>query len=464
MRIRFTLSSALWTVLGITILEAVAMVAFHRLHQKGDAINERLARMQIWASQLNALEWRAIAQGNAAPEITEEITRVRDEIAAAGLELRQGLWKVPILVEIRRNYHLYVAAVNEELDLLRQGRLEQARKLDEQRVDPAFEALQQSLNNARHYYESVARRFYLLDMSGSLVTLAGAAGVVLFLFRRFAAFQTLQGQLEAERRIVAAAEKTAHDIRELNNSLEARVRERTESLASVNERLAREMQEREHLENLLQRVSESEKQRLGQDLHDGLAQILTGAAMRGKALEQRLLALQLPEAADLRELTETLAAALRNTRDLAGMLHPLNLSNSGLAPALRDLAARLRAQPGLDASFAGPEGLEPADEDAAAQLYRIAQEAAANAVRHGAAAAIRITLRRLAGGLELAVENDGPPVPDREGLFDGMGCRIMKYRARIIRATLDFQRPAAGGCRVACQWVSPLPAEGKEAA
>ena len=84
MRIRFTLSSALWTVLGITILEAVAMVAFHRLHQKGDAITERLARMQIWASQLNALEWRAIAQGNAAPEITEEITKVRDEIAAAG--------------------------------------------------------------------------------------------------------------------------------------------------------------------------------------------------------------------------------------------------------------------------------------------------------------------------------------------------------------------------------------------
>lgn len=232
--------------------------------------------------------------------------------------------------------------------------------------------------------------------------------------------------------------------------LEARVRQRTAALTA-------EMVERERLEKEILDVSERERRRIGHDLHDGLGQHLTGTALAGKVLEDRLAARALPEAGDAGRIVTLVEEAIELTRGLARGLSPVALEVEGLTDALRELAARTTRQFHVACEFHGGDNdsddphVGPAESDVAMHLYRIAQEAVTNAVRHGGARRLDLALDATDGSLTLTVTDDGVGLPapaDRRP--GGMGLRIMAHRASIMGAGFDVRRGTPRGTVVRC--------------
>jgi signal transduction histidine kinase len=139
-------------------------------------------------------------------------------------------------------------------------------------------------------------------------------------------------------------------------------------------------------------------------------------------------------------------------RDLARGLHPIELSASGLASALQELAFR-SSQDGITCRFNCPKLVRMRDEVIALNLYRIAQEAVANALKHGKPSEIVISLSREKKAIIFAVEDNGKGLGKKRNAR-GMGIHIMKYRAETIGATFTAEPRPRGGTIVRCT-VSP---------
>ncbi|HEX8914184.1 MAG TPA: PAS domain-containing sensor histidine kinase, partial [Humisphaera sp.] len=211
----------------------------------------------------------------------------------------------------------------------------------------------------------------------------------------------------------------------------------------------RDLTERRTLERDVLEVAEREQLRIGHDLHDGLGQELTGIAMLSTALSERLTAEgQAALAVEAEEVADLVHGAIAHTRDLARGLCPVDLEYSGLTPALQQLADRVGRLPGVACTFEADGRARPSS-TAAPHLYRIAQEAITNAIRHGRAQRLEVTLRESAGTLTLAVADDGVGLPS-DRVADGMGLRLMRYRAATIRGVLEVRRRPAGGTIVEC--------------
>ncbi len=214
-------------------------------------------------------------------------------------------------------------------------------------------------------------------------------------------------------------------------------------------------------------VAEREQSRFGHDLHDGLGQHLTGIEFMSQVLSQKLAAKgRAEEAGELDQITRLIREAIGQTRDLARGLSPVVLQSKGLAVALQDLAAsatkHLRLKCGCRFQAEGQEAVE--DAEVAIHLYRIAQEAVANAAKHGKAGEVTLSLGNLEGRIELTVEDNGKGLPpDYKGSSSGMGLRVMQYRAGLIGGTLHVGARPGGGVVITCA-IEPLRAartEGK---
>lgn len=246
------------------------------------------------------------------------------------------------------------------------------------------------------------------------------------------------------------AEYAAEELQAARATLERRVRERTLELSRANEALKAEMHERTRAEREMTEISEREQQRLGQDIHDGLSQQLTGISYLIKSVEKRLAARELPEAKDAGEISELVKRAIRDTKALSRGLNPIQLESNGIVPALRELADtscklfRVKCEAELDAAIDVP------DRAVATQLYRIAQEAVHNAVRHGRASVVKISFLSENGTPVLSVADDGSGFEPHDGEFSGMGLRNMRHRAVLIGASLDIRRIPSGGTLVRC--------------
>lgn len=241
-------------------------------------------------------------------------------------------------------------------------------------------------------------------------------------------------------------------LRSLYRELEERVRKRTEALT-------REMRERIRLQKELLETSEREQQRIGHDLHDSLSQHLTGTALAGQALGQKLADRSLPETREADRLVELVEEAIELTRKLARGLHPVEMQAGQLIEGLQELAANASERFNVACKFEGGSiALSPdANANVSIHLYRIAQEAITNAVRHGKAKHINLGLAAAATGeMVLTVTDDGIGLPDDARNSKGMGLRIMTYRADMMGARFNIERLPAGGTRVTCT----LPAGG----
>ena len=229
----------------------------------------------------------------------------------------------------------------------------------------------------------------------------------------------------------------------LHRELEARVQQRTLALTE-------EMSERERLEKELLETSEREQRRIGHDLHDSLGQHLTGTALAGQVLEEKLTRQCRPEAADARQVVALVEEAIELTRSLARGLHPVTLEDSGLTPAFEELAAIVAERFQISCRCECGQEVFLHDITAATHLYRIAQESINNAIKHGQAQHIRLCLETSASGVTLTVDDDGRGLPPDWRQSRGLGLRIMAHRSMMIGAKFAINPAPEGGVRVTC--------------
>ncbi len=241
-------------------------------------------------------------------------------------------------------------------------------------------------------------------------------------------------------------------LRSLYRELGIRVLQRTAALTE-------EMAERERLERELLEISEREQRRIGHDLHDSLCQHLTGAALAGQVLEEKLTARGQPEANDASKVVELVEEGIAISRKLAKGLHPIEMEADGLMQALEELAATSTELLKVACRFECDSPVLFRDATVSIHLYRITQEAISNAVKHGKARNISIALETLDDGVSLRVNDDGIGLPALPPKNAGMGLRIMAHRAGMIGAAFTVRREAAGGTLVSCVVPQSRPSE-----
>jgi signal transduction histidine kinase len=234
------------------------------------------------------------------------------------------------------------------------------------------------------------------------------------------------------------------NLRSLYRNLETQVRQRTAALTE-------EIAERERLERELLDISEREQRRIGQDLHDSLCQHLTGATLAGQVLEEKLAALNLPLAADANKVVELVEEGINLSRGLAKGLYPVEIEADGLMLALEEFAATSGRLFRVNCRFECDLPVLIHDPATAGHLYRIAQEAVGNAIKHGKAKNILIRLDASEENTVLSVTDDGSGLPEPLPKQRGMGLRIMAHRAAMIGGAFAAHRNETGGSLVTCE-------------
>ena len=217
----------------------------------------------------------------------------------------------------------------------------------------------------------------------------------------------------------------------------------------------RDITERKQLEKEILEISDREQRRIGYDLHDGLCQQLAGIELMSQALEQKLGRRSKAAAAQVGAIAENVRTAIAQTRSLARGLSPVTLEAEGLMSALTELAVNTEKLFRVTCRFDCDPPVRLTDLAAASNLFRIAQEAVSNAVKHGRAKKISISLETEKGRVVLRVSDNGTGLLAQSSKSPGMGLRIMQSRAGMIGGTLALERSTAGGVRVTCS--APLP-------
>jgi signal transduction histidine kinase len=174
--------------------------------------------------------------------------------------------------------------------------------------------------------------------------------------------------------------------------------------------------------------------------------------MLSRRLENRLATANSPEAPEAAKVSELAKNAVEIAHDLCRTLSPPALESAGLAEALRELAANAETLFRVECTVEEEGPINPPRVGTAVHLYRIAQEAISNAVRHGKAKHVYLRLRSSASVLVMQIDDDGSGIDMTAPSMNGMGLRIMRYRARMIGAEIDIRHRQAGGTEVVCRY------------
>jgi len=210
--------------------------------------------------------------------------------------------------------------------------------------------------------------------------------------------------------------------------------------------------ERKGLEEAILEISAREQRRIAQDLHDGLGQHLTGIAFMCKVLEQKLSDKSLPEAVEAAKIVKMVNQAIDNTRQLARGLHPVAAEPLGLMSALKKWANEVEGLFHIGCNFHCEKPLQIHDANLATHLYRIAQEAVNNAIRHGKSRNILISLSGKNETGTLVIQDDGDGFPKKPASPPGVGLSIMNYRADMVGGSLKVQPNQERGITVTCMF------------
>lgn len=211
------------------------------------------------------------------------------------------------------------------------------------------------------------------------------------------------------------------------------------------------LEERRQLEHDIVEVSEYEQQRIGQDLHDGICQQLAAIGCAQRLLAEDLQEQNSPFADDALLIEESIRNAVIDTRNLARGIFPVHVDRSGLSVSLAELAQMTMRLTGVEITVEEKAEVHVTDPDVSMHLYRIAQEAVANAIKHGAATRIKLSIENNAELLVLRIEDNGTGIADQnDGSKEGMGLRTMRYRAEGMGARLVLDSPPGGGTTISC--------------
>ena len=218
--------------------------------------------------------------------------------------------------------------------------------------------------------------------------------------------------------------------------------------------------ERNHLQRQLIDAVWEQHRRLGQELHDTLGQALTGILMLADSITKRLKARDVPEADKLGEMVTMIQQAKMDVRQMSKGLYPVDVDAQGLLAALDDLALATEQRTRIRCVFLGDPAVHISDNEVATHLYRIAQEAILNAVKHGKPTRIMVGLKKPRGLVTLTIRDDGIGLPlaraehagssNSQSAVGGLGMHIMRYRAQAMGADLTIKAAEDGGTEVCC--------------
>ena len=214
--------------------------------------------------------------------------------------------------------------------------------------------------------------------------------------------------------------------------------------------IAEDVTSRKRLEKQILEVSDQEQRRIGQDLHDGLCQHLTATLFASKILAEELTQKSPPATAQARQIAEFIDRAISQARNVARGLDPVKVATNGLMSALEELAATVQSLQRVPCVFRSDTPVLIDDHAAAIHLYRIAQEAVNNAVKHAKPTQIEIGLDSVEDQFILTIKDDGVGSRESPSRRDGMGLHTMNYRANMIVASLQVRRSPKSGTTVTC--------------
>ena len=243
--------------------------------------------------------------------------------------------------------------------------------------------------------------------------------------------------------------RVEEELAQLNLELEERVDERTQKLNSANRELRQEIVERRRLEAEIVAITERVQSRIGQDLHDDLGQQLSALGMLASAIERDLRRDLHPKAETVARLNTLIKGAIDTTRGLAKGLYPIELEKGGFIVALEELARVTQAFSSVECIVRG-KATFPLGESAAIHLYRIAQEAVNNALKHAAPRQIILDCTTVTGVPTLTITNDGLPFKKPRSRRHGLGLHILEYRAGLLGAEITISPGPEGGCKLTC--------------
>lgn len=225
------------------------------------------------------------------------------------------------------------------------------------------------------------------------------------------------------------------------------------------EGIGRDITERNRLEKEILEISTREQRRIGHDLHDGVCQQLAGIAYRLDILSDELEEKGVAESGEADRIGRLINDAVTQTRGIARGLFPVRLETEGLVAALEELAVNAGNLFKLSCHFVCEHAPPDIEQTAAIHLFYIVQEAVVNAARHAQGAQVVITLNQDHDRVVLTVADNGPGFRLDGAPRTGMGIRIMRYRARVIGATLDLKSEPGKGTQLTCLFhPAPKPA------
>lgn len=234
----------------------------------------------------------------------------------------------------------------------------------------------------------------------------------------------------------------------LHRKLEERVNARTAALAL--EVLAREQLQQELIE-----LSERERLTIGNDLHDGLGQHLTAMAFAAEVLTHQLASQDILAANTAREIVRLAEEGILQSRQLARGLLLTVIEPAGLSRELEELASSVQRQTGVRCHYEAHQPPLVGDSSTASHLYRIAQEAVRNAIRHAQPTAVNLSLKGEPPAIVLAISDNGTGLPQIANQEAGVGLRVMAHRARLIDGVFTIESAPGKGTRILCR--VPLP-------
>lgn len=200
------------------------------------------------------------------------------------------------------------------------------------------------------------------------------------------------------------------------------------------------------------RVSEREQNRIGQDLHDDLCQVLAGVSCLMRVFEGRV-APKLPEEVEwLKELNQQIVDAMHRTRALTHGLFPGKIQIADIRGALLELASQVKTRFTVEINTQFVGRFPKHSSAQIIQIYRISQEAMSNAIKHGRATRIDVRLEALPGTMELSILDNGCGFTKVDGASSGVGLNIMKYRASTLGGEVSVVDQCPKGVRVTLRY------------